>query len=234
MKKNNKEKELSLDEEMLMWTSYRYCIGRKTYVNSLASYIGKKYYNLLSDKQAEHTANDIRSQIEECLRFNHPSFVYEGSVMREERNPLSDYIKWITDNVNQKEDLYNIKQITCYKDSYGANYEKKFDVVRQEREWTYVYESDFSDLFVWEDLASLMDKKKHKLITVEIDGKTETIECFQSWSHVLEEIKEQPGYYKSVQWKWTPCWKSVENYLTYGEHCGCLREEYIVEIKDIE
>jgi hypothetical protein len=59
-KKEIERERLSLDEEMLMWTSYRYCIGRKTYVTSLASYIGKKYYNLLSDERAEFTLKDIK------------------------------------------------------------------------------------------------------------------------------------------------------------------------------
>ena len=43
MGKNTKKTQLSLDEEMLFWTSYRYCIGRHTYVNSLAEYMAKKY-----------------------------------------------------------------------------------------------------------------------------------------------------------------------------------------------
>lgn len=234
MKKNNvnKKQELSLDEEMLMWTSYRYCIGRKTYVNSLASYIGKKYYPLLSDAQAEHTANDIRNCIGDCLHFSHPSFFYDGTVSNEERNPLSDYVTWISNNVKNKEDLYYIDKLVCYKDGYGDKYEKKIDVVRKEREWTHIYESDFSDLFVWEDLASLFDRKNHKLITTNFNGEEKTIECFKSWTHVKKEIENQPGYYMSVEWKWVPCWKSVEGYLTSGEYCGILNDEYIVDIKN--
>ena len=45
------EKKLSLDDEMIFWTSYRYCIGRHTYVTSLADYMAKKYWDLLSDGQ---------------------------------------------------------------------------------------------------------------------------------------------------------------------------------------
>ena len=64
-----KKPELSLDEEMLMWTSYRYCIGRKTYVNSLASYMAKKYYPLMSASQRQNAAFDIRRTIGDCLQF---------------------------------------------------------------------------------------------------------------------------------------------------------------------
>ena len=162
MAKKNEREKLSIDEEMLMWTSYRYCIGRKTYVNSLAPYIGKKYYHLLTDNKAKHTAIDIRERIAECLQFGHPGFQYDGTVNREERNALSDYIEWINSNVTTEKDLYNIDKLICYKDGYGDKYEKKIDVVRKEREWRHIYESDFSDLFVWEELASLMDRKKHK------------------------------------------------------------------------
>ena len=56
--------------------------------------------------------------------------------------------------------LYNVEKIVCYKEGYGDKHEKKYDVVKREREWTHIYESDFDNLFVWEDLASLFDKKK--------------------------------------------------------------------------
>ena len=36
-KTKKQQEKCSMDEEMLMWTSYRYCIGRKTYVSSLAN-----------------------------------------------------------------------------------------------------------------------------------------------------------------------------------------------------
>ena len=81
-----KKQEISIDEEMLIWTSYRYCIGRKTYVSTLAPYIGKKYYDLLSDERLDFMARDIRSCIYDQLRFNTVSFNYEGSVFEKERN----------------------------------------------------------------------------------------------------------------------------------------------------
>ena len=38
-------------EEMLMWTSYRYAIGRKTYVSCLAHEIPQHYYEKLSKEK---------------------------------------------------------------------------------------------------------------------------------------------------------------------------------------
>lgn len=233
MAKKNVKKELSMDEEMMMWCAYRYAIGRKTYVSALAPYIGKTYYNKLSDDRREFTALDIRRRIEECLRFAHPGFEYEGSVSDNERNPLSDYVSWITNNVTSKEDLYNIEKIVCYKDGYGEQYEKKYDVVKHERKWTYIYESDFENLFVWEDLASLFDKKNHKIVTVKYNNKIQEIECFESWAHVTEPVKDQPGYVRSVEWKYEKCYKSVESYLDEGEYCGAIYPDYIVSVRNV-
>ena len=110
-KSKTKKEMVSSDEEMMMWCAYRYAIGRKTYVSALASYIGKTYYNKLSDNRLEFTALDIRRSIADCLRFGHPRFEYEGTVSDNERNPLSDYVSWITNNVKTKEDLYNVEKI---------------------------------------------------------------------------------------------------------------------------
>ena len=231
---NKKEiKELSLDEEMLMWTSYRYCIGRKTYVSSLAPYIGKKYYPLMSDNQRERTAIDIRERIYDCLRFGHPAFEYEGTVDVNERNSLIDLVTWINSNINDTKDLYNIAKIVCYKDGYGEKYDKKYDVLTRKKEWTHIYESDIHDFFAWEELASLMDIKKHKNITVNFNGEVKTIECFETFEKQIEPIEDKEGFYKEVKWKWKKCYKSVERYLENNYNCGSLNEEYIVKIENI-
>lgn len=228
-----KNEELSLDEEMLMWTSYRYCIGRKTYVSSLAPYIGKKYYALLNNEQRERTAIDIRERIADCLRFDHPGFEYEGTVDRDERNPLVDFVMWLNDNVNSSKDLYNIEKVICYKDGYGKKYDKKYDTLTRTKEWTHIYESDINSLCVWETLASLMDIKKHKNITINFNGEIKTIECFETIEKQIKPINDKEDVYQRVEWKWRKCYKSVESYLKNGEYCGSLNEEYIVKIEDI-
>ena len=78
--KNSKNDTCSIDEEMLMWTSYRYCIGRQTYVSSLAGYMAKKYYPILSDERKLFTAKDIRSSILDRIRWTPFDFSYEGTV----------------------------------------------------------------------------------------------------------------------------------------------------------
>ena len=232
MAKKLERERLSLDEEMLMWTSYRYCIGRKTYVTSLASYIGKKYYNLLSDERAEFTSKDIKECINDCLRFGALSIKYEGSVSNNERDGLSDLLTWFNENVSTKEDLANIDYISCYKDSYKEGEPKKYYTAKTNRFNFEVYESDYSDLIVWHNLSSLFDKKNHKLITVNYDNEEKTIECFQVWDKCFTEHPTEKNCLKEIPWKYQKRWVSVENYLLFGERAGYLNEEFIIKIED--
>ena len=229
----SKKTELSLDEEMLMWTSYRYCIGRKTYVNSLASYMAKKYYPLMSESQRQKAAFDIRRTIGDCLQFTHPAFKYDGTISDNERNYLVDLTMWLNTNITKTEDLHNIEKIICYKEGYNEKYEKKYDVYRHDREWKHIYDHDIDDLIVWESLASLMDVKKHKMITVKNNDKTEAIECFETIEKQVTPIEGEPGYYQNVNWRWQKCYKPVEWFLKYGEYCASLNEENVIKIEDL-
>lgn len=223
--------KLSLDEEMLMFTSYRYCIGRKSYVNTLAPYIGKKYYPLLCRERKEFTANDIRKCIGDCLRFNSPSFGYAGSVAEAFRNPLGDYLTWINSNIEHQNDFRGIKGIVCYKENYNVDSPKLFDVERCERRTLEVFESDISDFFIWEELASLFDVGNHKWVTVNVGGKEEVIECFEVWQNVIEPT-ENEGYYRNVRWRYEKVLKSVARYLERGDLSGHLDKSCIVKIED--
>lgn len=229
----DKKLELSLNEEMLMWTSYRYCIGRKTYVNSLASYMAKKYYPLMSSPQRQNAAFDIRRTIGDCLQFNHPAFKYDGTVSDDERNYLVDLVMWLNENVTKTEDLYNIEKVVCYKEGYGEKYEKKYDTYRHDRDWKHIYDDDINNLIIWESLASLMDDKKHRVITVKNNDKMETMECFETIEKQSVPVENKPGYYQDVNWKWKKCYKPVEWFLKHGEYCASLNEENIVSIENL-
>lgn len=233
MKKTNKKQTLSLDEEMLMWTSYRYCIGRKTYVSSLAPYIGKKYYELLSDERREFTAEDIRNSISDCLRFGHASFDYDHTIDRKDRNPIRDYVTWLNENISKTEDLYNIDQVVCYKDGYGDKYEKKYEVKTSTKAWTHIYDNDIDNLLIWEDLASLFDKKNHKMITVKFNGEEQKIEAFPVWRHKLVPCKDNPGYVQHEEWRWESAWVGIEQYMKSGEYAGTINPDYIIGIDNI-
>jgi len=228
-----KKQEISIDEEMLIWTSYRYCIGRKTYVSTLAPYIGKKYYDLLSDERLEFMARDIRSCIYDQLRLNTVSFHYEGSVFEKERNALGDFLTWINENIEKDSDWLGIKDIICYKDSYSDDVPKKFEIIKSDRIIIQPYHSDIDDLLIWEKLASFFDKKNYKKVLVDLKGKEQEVLCFEVWQRDLEETKEQ-GVYLYKEWKYRKVLISVDNYAKNGERAGYLDTKYIKSIKKCE
>ena len=211
---------LSLEEEMLVWTSYRYCIGRHTYVSCLAPYIGQTYYDKLTDDKLAFMSEDIRNCIAQSLKANTPSFTYD--IYSENLNPIADYLQWLTDNISNTKDLAGIKEIIC-----GISKgEKVYYLTKTERPLLTAYESDFYDLLAWEDLASFFDKKNYKTVTVNHDGKEEDILCFESWKKQVKP--DNNGYYTYIPWKWEKCYKSIENYLegklTY------INPDYIVKV----
>ena len=231
-----RKKQLTIDEELLMCAAYRYAIGRKTYISTLAPYIGQKYYPLLSDERAEFNAMDIRRSIYDSLRFNTPSFEYDGTVMDKERNALSDYLTWLNNNVDDKNDLQGIKQIVCYKDSYKEEEPKKFEVIKGERKTRECFEGDFSDLLEWETLASLFDKSNHKFVHVKKNGIAEIIRCFYAWEKLCVPTTDKQGEFiwcAQVPWKYKKVLKGVNNYLEHGSRSGSLVEDYIVKIENI-
>ena len=225
----NEEQKLSLDEEMLMFTSYRYCIGRQTYVTSLAPYIGRKYYPLMNDEKSQHTAEDIRKCIADVLNHGALTFQYDGSVMQEQRDALSDFLNWLNDNVESEKDLIGIDTIECYKDDYKTDTPKKFFVTKKKHYELPKYETDFFDLLEWHKLSSLFDRKNHVNVLVNYDGKEEWIECFYSWRKAC--VKENDGpYYRKVPWQYERALYGVDNYLTIGEYAGSLNDDYILNI----
>lgn len=226
MKKN---KYISVDEELLMACATRYCIGRQTYVTSLAPYIGKKYYPLLNDAKAEHTAQDIRNCIADVLNYGSLTFRYDGTVMHEQRDALSDFLTWLNDNVESEKDLMGIDTIECYKEDYKPDTPKKFFVTKKKHYELPKYETDFTDLLEWHKLSSLFDRKNHVKVWVNHDGKEECIECFYAWKKAL--TLQDDGLYKQTPWKYKKCLISVDRYLELGDYCGYLDEQFITKIE---
>lgn len=228
-----KEQKLSLEEEMLMFTSYRYCIGRQTYVTSLAPYIGRKYYPLMSDSQAQHIAQDIRNCIADSLNYGTLTFQYDGTVRSEERDALSDLLTWFNENVESDKDLACIDTIECYKEDYKEDTPKKFFVTKRQHYDFLKYETDFSDFLEWYKLSSLFDRKSHVNVLVNYNGKEEWIECFYSWRKTCVKDNDGP-FYRQVPWKYDKVLYGVDHYLSRGEHAGSFNEEYIVRIENIK
>ena len=229
MAKKKSERDIcSLNEEMLMWCAYRYAIGRKTYVVDLAHYIGQKYYNKLTDERLQFNTQDIREEILRNLSFASIMFTYDGTVSRLERDPIKDFILFINENINSKEDFAKIEHITCYKESYKEGDPKKYRVTPATKtNWTLDF--DLDNLIEWDKLASLFDKKNHKKVTVKFNGEIKEYECFEAWSHEL--IPLENNMYTSNEFKFKRIYISVDSYLS-GNDKSYLNEDYIDKVEN--
>ncbi len=225
-----KKEKCSLFEEMLMWTSYRYCIGRHTYVTSLAGEMAQHYYDKLSDERLEFTANDIHREIYDKLQWLPFKFnihrMYDSDLL----NPLDALMEFI-----DRLGIMSLDQFLSY-----SNIE--YDVHNDKFEWekktptikSYFSISDIDDLIPWNDLAACFDKKNHKIITTEYEGKTETYECFKTWVRKSVPCEDKPGYYRQAEFGWEPRWVVVDEYLKTGNTYKTLNEDFIKDIKEKE
>lgn len=225
-----KKEKCSLFEEMLMWTSYRYCIGRHTYVTSLAGEMAQHYYDKLTDDRMEFTANDIRKEIYDKLQWLPFDFKIHRMYDSDPFNPIDVLMEFI-----DRLGIMSLDQFLSY-----SNIE--YDVHNDKFEWekktptikSYFSISDIDDLIPWNNLAACFDKKNHKIITTEYDGKTETYECFKTWVRKSVPCEDKPGYYRQTEFGWEPRWVVVDEYLKTGNTYKTLNEDFIKDIKEKE
>lgn len=225
----NEKKLCSLFEEMLMWTSYRYCIGRHSYVTSMAGDIAQHYYDRLEDDRMEFTAADIRREIYNHLKWLPFSFEIRRMYDSDHFNPLDVLFEFIkTNDINSYDEL--VKYSTILYDSHTGSYQfnKCEPTIR-----SYFSISDIDDLIPWETLASCFDKKNHKIITTEYEGQIETHRCFKSWKRKSVPCEDKPGYYRHTDFGWEEVWVSVDSFVS-GNQNRYLASEYITKIEDIK
>ena len=229
MKQKSTERECcSLFEEMLMWTSYRYCIGRHTYVTSLAGEIAQHYYNRLSDERMEFTAKDIRREIYDKLQWLPFNFNINRMYDSDPFNPLDALLTFIQkNNIDTIDELYKYSSI-----EYDAHNGEYMCEIKKPTIKSYFSSSDIEDLIPWENLAACFDKKNHKIVTTEYEGKTETHRCFKSWKKVSVPCEDKPGYYQTSELGWTPIWIVVDDYLKTGNTNRYLIDEFITKVED--
>lgn len=197
-----KENRLSLDDEMIFWTSYRYCIGRHTYVTSLADYMAKKYWNLLSDGQKRHAAQDIRECISDNLRMGPLNMQYEYTIPQTQRKGLEDLL-----DVFAKENITNpekIKSIRFYKKDYKETTPVEYEIEEHISPRQILgIPLDLGDLIPWMRLAELFDIDNHKVI----NGHT----VFESYREKLEPVDDK--YYRAIPYQYEKCYIDVEEYV---------------------
>ena len=218
--------------EDLMWTSYRYCIGRHTYVTMLAKDMGEYFYDKLSDERKQFIAEDIRSSIGDYLHYQPFNFTFDYTVPRNERKPMETFLDFV--NNNEYEDgkwLSRISDICAYKKDGKIEYEVSHkDNPKYESN---IYEHDLLDLIPWMDLASLFDVKNHKIVVTELNGELKENECYESYTNeTIEEGTDENGFVivTNKPWKYKKIFRPVE----HGVSNRYVEPNYIVEIKDLK
>ena len=207
-KKNEQATEF---ERMLMWTSYRYCIGRHTYVVTMADEMAEHYYSRLCDEDKLFAATDIRSEIMEYLRLVLP-FHFDINVYAKERelNPLKTLMRFFErEGVKSEKELYNYSYV-CYD---AREYE--FDVEKckpNERRSFSIY--DIEDLIPWERLASCFDVSRHCLVTAK-DG--QQVRAFISWERNVIPAEEK-GFYRNADFGWHEVLVPLDEYIKGNAH----------------
>lgn len=221
MKKEKKEL-CSEFELMLLWTSYRYCIGRHSYVVSMAYDMAQNYYDKMSDERMVFTANDIRESIMSCLRFSEFNFNINRTYSSDEFNPLGAMFRFF-----DQEDIRCMSQLAKVKRlEYDANTGKYTYELGESNFKSLASSIDFDDLIPWESLASLFDKPGHKTIKL-IDGSS--VEAFKSWRRKTKPCKEKPGWFQNEEFGWEEIWVPVKEFVA-GKNGVYIPEENIIEI----
>ena len=212
-----------------MWTSYRYCIGRHTYVTSLASEMAQHYYNKLENDRKEFTATDIRKEIMDKLRFLPFSFNISRWYDVDPYNPIEVFMNFLDRyNVETYDDLITYNRVEYDVNHDEFTFEKKTPTIK-----SYFSVSDIDELLPWENLAACFDVKNHKMVTIEYDGKTETLECFKSWVRKTVPIEDKPGYCKVTDFGWKQVWIDVNEYVKMGDGHHYLNSDYVTKVEDM-
>ena len=209
-------------ERMLMWTSYRYCIGRHSYVVTMADEMAEHYYHRLGYAEKLHTAIDIRREILTQIRLALPfDFDIDAYAPERELNPLKTLMRFFErEGVKSIKDLYGYSYV-----GYDAR-ENEFDVRKCEPKTIQILQPyDIEDLIPWERLASCFDVSRHCLVTMK-DG--QQVRAFTSWERNVVPAEEK-GYWRSADFGWHDVLVPLDEFLK-GRSNLTINEDLIAEI----
>lgn len=225
-KNNNTNTEgVPLYEELIIFAALRYCIGRHTYMVSLAGDIGKNYYDRLSNEQKEHFSTDIRRQIRQQLEYMPYNFSYDG--IYGDCNPIEDFVTACNEcGITSFEELGKRKKIVCYYDyELGVKGYEDFIVKHGEN---HTYSLDIDDLLPFENLASLFDVKNHVVVAT-TNGKE--YECFVGYQKKFVEDENMKGAFRPAPFGWEKMYVPVDSYLQNVVSHSYIIPEMIENIK---
>lgn len=203
--KTKLNKQATKFERMLMWTSYRYCIGRHTYVVTMADEMAEHYYSRLDDAEKLHTAIDIRREIMTHLSYTLP---FDFDIMYatdRELNPLKTLMRFFErDGVKSVKDLYGYSYV-----GYDAKNDM-FDIRKCNPKSIQLLQSyHIDDLIPWERLASCFDVSRHCIVTMK-DG--QQVRAFISWERNVIPADEK-GFYRNADFGWHEVLVPLDEYI---------------------
>jgi len=231
-KKTQKQNYCSTDEEMMMWCAYRYAIGRKTYVNTLANHIAANYYNRLSPERKQFISRDIKQCIDQVLSFGQPCFRYDGNVSHDNRDALNDLIIWLNENVKEEKDLIGIGEIVCKQKSY-SNPEKEYYTELAHHNRT-ICDLGISDLLLWYNLAQLFNIKDYKLVHYKRDnGEEGTIKAFETWMPAIKEnVEGSDIFHYSSRYNFEKIYVGVDSYISQPYYHSHINPNFIIKVEE--
>lgn len=204
--------------EDLIWMSYRYCIGRKTIAaHAHAGDIACNSYNCLSDERKAFMAHDIRREINDVLHNKRNCHCSDYRQHVSEDGLSLIFKELINMFGNSMPEGFDFETFNYDVDNGKVDIKESNDNQDEWNKISYLYD----DLLPWIKLANVFDKKQHKLIVVEYDGKVEEYECFQ-YPYMLWGGREI--YFK---------WCDINAYLANPVVDCTINEDYIKEIRDI-
>lgn len=239
--KTIKNPGLSMDEEMLVWTSCRYCIGRHTYVSTLAPYILKKYYNLMSPEQRAHNAEDIRRQIADKLNFMPFTFRMDPNFKGPHYDPFAYLFQFIEEhNITCMDDLLKYSRIEARPEVWHVGKGPAlfdYDMKGEEKYKRDLYVHEFEDLFEWDALASALNVEKHVLVYLK--GKEEPVEAFPCWVRKTEPVEDPRNtdkiqYFKNVDFGWEQVLRPLDACIETQSFTRYIPKDMIEKIESVE
>lgn len=188
----------------LVWTSMRYCIGRKSYVMALADDIGINCYDKFVKEELQFFATDIRRQLAEQLHFLPFSLNIERLSSEDRYDPIGTLMGFInTEQIKSIKELGNYCEVVY--DAHKGVYQTR---TAAPNPTDYIYSTDIDDLLCWDRLANLFDMDVHRLLTLN-DG-TKVI-AFPYWTRDMEQVGE--NLYQNKEFGWHTEWKPLKEFL---------------------
>ena len=192
--------------EDFIWTSYRYCIGRKTgaafyHAGTIAKVIMDNP-DFITEERKQFNAMDIRREVNHCCTRS-DSIKVEGC---KDMDVFSAVLYKSAELDNPYEWIYEV-------DTRTGN----VHCVKAEKA-PYSFDQDYLYLISWVKLANWLDESTHRMVTTEFQGQTSIEECYP--------------YPQKINGRYHKVWARVSD---PSISCNrWIAEEYITKIDELE